>query len=49
MNNYTNEVVYGEKIYSGLSLREIPDLFVVKFHTKLIPTATTIQNYIQKL
>ncbi|CAH1367838.1 unnamed protein product, partial [Tenebrio molitor] len=34
--------------YSGVSLRRVRDLFAVKFHTRPIPSVSTIHKSVQK-
>lgn len=50
MNNYTNEerVFMVKTFYSGVSLRRVRDLFAVAFNTRPIPSASTIQKYVEK-
>jgi hypothetical protein len=34
--------------YSGVSLRRVRDLFAVKFHTRTIPSVSTIHKFVEK-
>jgi hypothetical protein len=34
--------------YSGVSLRRVRDLVAVKFHTRPIPSVSTIHKFVQK-
>lgn len=35
--------------YSGVSSRKVRDLLVVNFHTRPIPSKSTIERYVQKI
>jgi hypothetical protein len=50
MNCYSNEerIFMVKTFYSGVSLRRVRDLFAVKFHTRTIPSVSTIHKFVEK-